>query len=108
MKYVEFLGDSLSKIRDFPDDPRQEAGYQIDRLQRGLEPDHWKPMKTVGAGVREITIKEAEGAFRVIYIAHMAEKIVVLHAFQKKTEQTAQHDIDLAAQRLREFLQRRK
>jgi phage-related protein len=103
MKPIEFIGDSLASVRDFPDDARQAAGYQLDRVQRGLEPDDWKPMATVGAGVREIRIREYSGAFRVIYLATLADRLVVLHAFQKKTQKTAQRDIDLAAKRFREL-----
>ena len=60
-------------------------------------------MKTVGAGVREIRVREASGAFRIIYLATLPDRVLVLHAFQKKTQQTPQRDIDLAARRLREF-----
>jgi len=77
------------------------AGYQLREIQKGHDPSDWKPMKTVGSGVREIRIREAAGAFRVIYLANVGDQVVVLHAFQKKTQQTAQKDIDLAASRLR-------
>lgn len=106
MKPVAFLGDSLDAIRSFPDDPRREAGFQIDRIQRGLDPDHWKPMVTVGAGVREIRLGDVHGAFRVIYVATLPEAIYVLHAFQKKSQATALRDIDLAIKRLKELRQR--
>ncbi len=69
--------------------------------QKGLDPADWKPMKTVGPGVREIRIREASGVFRVIYLAAVGDSVVVLHAFQKKTQQTPQKDIELAASRLR-------
>ena len=39
----------------------------------------------------------------MIYLARLADRIVVLHAFQKKTQRTAKQDIDLAAKRLREL-----
>ena len=58
-------------------------------------------MQTVGRGVREIRIRERSGAFRVIYLATLADRIVVLHAFQKKTRRTANYDLDLAAKRFR-------
>ncbi len=77
------------------------AGYQLREVQKGHDPADWKPMKTVGPGVREIRIREAMGAFRVIYLVNVGDQVVVLHAFQKKTQQTAQKDIDLAASRLR-------
>lgn len=60
-------------------------------------------MKTVGPGVREIRIQDEGGAFRVIYLANLADRVLVLHAFQKTTQQTAQKDIDLAAKRLRDW-----
>lgn len=60
-------------------------------------------MKTVGAGVREIRVRDASGAFRVLYLATLPDRILVLHAFEKKTQRTAQRDIDLAARRLREW-----
>ncbi len=50
-------------------------------------------MPTVGDGVYELRIR-AEGAFRVCYVTKRAEGIVVLHAFQKKTQQPAQLDLD--------------
>lgn len=59
-------------------------------------------MPTVGAGVREIRIRDASGAYRVIYIATLPDAIHVLHVFQKKTQKTARHDLELAKARLRE------
>lgn len=103
MKPVEFLGDSLARLREFPRAARRAAGHQIDRVQRGLDPDDWKPMPTAGKGVREIRIRDRTGAFRVIYLAGMAEAVYVLHAFQKKSRRTARRDIDLATVRLREL-----
>ena len=106
MKPVTFLGDSLDKVREFPAGARREAGFQLDRVQRGLDPDNWKPMKTIGPGVREIRIRDAAGAFRVIYIAAFAEAIYVLHAFKKTSRATSKRDLGLAEMRLKELLQR--
>jgi phage-related protein len=106
VKPIAFLGGSLDDLRGFPADARREAGYQLDRVQRGLDPDDWRPMPSVGAGVREIRVRERAGAFRVIYVATFADVVYVLHAFQKKTRQTAKRDIDLAASRLREQMTR--
>ena len=101
MKKISFLGDSLARLRDFPDDARSEAGHQLSEVQNGLDPDDWKLMKTIGPGVREIRIREKSGAFRVIYLATLPDAVLVLHAFQKKTQATPRKDIDLAASRLR-------
>ena len=61
-------------------------------------------MTTVGPGVQEIRIRDASGAFRVIYIAKLESAIYVLHCFQKKTQQTAKRDIDLARKRFKALM----
>lgn len=103
-KPVEFLGSSLDDLRAFPIDARRAAGHQIDRVQRDQEPDDWKPLSSVGRGVREIRIWDEAGTFRVVYVARFADAVYVLHCFQKKTEKTARTDLDLAAKRYRELL----
>jgi len=103
LKPVEFVGDSLARLREFPVSARRAAGYQLDRVQRGLEPDDWKPMKAIGAGVRELRIRDRAGAFRVIYLATLSDRVVVLHAFQKKTQRTARTDIEVATKRFRDL-----
>jgi phage-related protein len=101
LKPITFLGDSLARLRDFPPDARAEAGHQLREVQQGNDPADWKPITTVGRGVREIRIRKVSGAFRVIYLASSGERVVVLHAFHKKTQQTPQRDIELAASRYR-------
>ena len=101
MKDLVFLGDSRDRLRDFPEQARRTAGFQLRRVQQGLEPDDWKPMATVGPGVRELRVREGGGAFRVIYVAVVADAVHVLHAFQKKSQKTPRPDLDLAARRLR-------
>ena len=103
-KPIEFRGSALSDLRAFPEAARRAAGFQLDRLQCGLEPGDWKPMTTVGAGVREIRIAESSGAFRVMYVAKFASAVYVLHCFQKKTQRTRELDIELASRRYRELL----
>ena len=69
-------------------------GYQLEQVQRGEQPDDFKPMPTVGKGVEEIRVTDESGAYRVIYVARRAEAVYVLHAFQKKTQATSRRDID--------------
>mgnify|MGYP003530631039 FL=1 len=83
---------------------RREAGYQIDRVQNGHEPDDWKPIPSIGSGVQEIRIRDAAGAFRVIYVAKFADAVYVLHGFQKKTQKTSKTDLDLAESRYRDLV----
>jgi phage-related protein len=103
MKPVIFLGSSLDALRMFPDRPRHDAGFQLEQVQRGLDPDDWKPMRTIGPGVREIRVRDTSGAFRVVYLAASAEAVYVLHAFAKKTQRTSKRDLALAQSRFREL-----
>jgi phage-related protein len=103
-RLVVFRGSTLADLRDFPEDVRQQAGRQIDRVQRGLDPRDWKPMSTVGRGVREIRIRDEDGAFRVIYVATFGQAVYVLHCFQKKTQKTREADLELARRRYRELV----
>ena len=98
MKVVVFTGCALADLRAFPVPARREAGYQIHRVQLGLDPSDWKFVKTVGDGVREIRIHEA-GEHRVLYVARFEDAVYILHAFQKKSQQTARRDIELARRR---------
>ena len=107
LKPLRWLGSSRENIRDFPDDPRREAGFQLDRVQEGKEPADWKPMPSVGLGVKEIRVRVG-GAYRVIYVARFVEAVYVLHAFQKKASKTPKPDIELARQRFRALIQERK
>ncbi len=100
MKDAIFLGSSKNDLRDFPDDARRESGFQLGRIQAGLDPEDWKPMLGIGPGVREIRIR-AGGAYRIIYLATRPDGVYVLHCFQKKSRKTAPRDIDLARQRLK-------
>ena len=96
---VCFLGDSLKCIRDFPDGARNDMGYQLDKGQRGDQPDDFKPMSGIGKGVEEIRIAEPSGAYLVIYVARRVDVVYVLHAFQKKTQATPKKDLEIARQR---------
>ena len=80
-----FLGSSLDDLRTFPAEARREAGFELDAIQRGLEPRDWKPFSSVGSGVREIRI-HVLGEWRVIYVASLGDSVYVLHCFQKKSQ----------------------
>ena len=104
MKPSEFRGTALDDLRSFPPSAMREAGYQLDRVQHGLPPDDFKPMPSIGQGVTELRIWDEAGTFRVVYLAKLADAVYVLHCFQKKTQQTAKRDIDLAQKRLKDLM----
>lgn len=104
MKLLYFLGDSAKRLHDFKKDARQDAGYQLDQVQRGEQPDDFKPMPSIGKGVEEICIWDESGTYRVIYTARLNNAVYVLHAFQKKTQATLKRDIELAKTRFSELM----
>ena len=99
-KPLFWFGSSRRDLRVFPALARRLAGFQLRRVQHGLNPDDWKPMQTVGPGVREIRIVIA-GAHRVFYVTARAEAIYVLHAFEKKTQKTSAQDLRIGRDRFR-------
>ena len=104
MKKIQFFGDSLKSLREFPEDAKHDLGYQLDKVQRGEQPDDFKPMPSIGKGVEEIRVRDDSGIYRVIYTARLADAVYVLHAFQKKTQTTAKRDIALASKRYAELM----
>ncbi|MGH8616566.1 MAG: type II toxin-antitoxin system RelE/ParE family toxin [Burkholderiales bacterium] len=106
MRIVQWLGTSRKSVAGFPESARREAGYQLDRVQRGKEPKDWKPMRAIGPGVRELRV-HADGEHRVIYLAKFEEAVYVLHAFTKKTQKAPKLDVEVAAARYRALMLKR-
>ena len=104
VKPLLWMGGSKEDLSAFPSDARRDAGYGLYLVQCGKEPSDWKPMPSIGAGVCEIRVHEAGGAFRVIYLARRSEGIYVLHCFQKKTQKTARTDLALAKRRFAQLM----
>jgi len=102
LKTLEWLGSSLDAVRKFPAPAKQLAGYELHLVQSGRPPSDWKPMPSIGPGVREIRV-HTELEHRVVYVANFEEAIYVLHAFEKKSRKTPRHDLELAKSRLSEL-----
>jgi phage-related protein len=100
VKPLRFIGSSRIDLQSFPKEVRRMLGEELRHVQEGDMPSDFKPMPTVGKGVYEIRVS-LEGAWRVMYVAKFADAVYVLHSFQKKTQQTAKEDIELAKKRYR-------
>ena len=74
MKPLKFVGSSLDDLRDFPEEARRAAGFELRALQDGFEPRDWKPIVSVGQGAKEIRI-HVLGEWRVIYVAQIRNAI---------------------------------
>jgi phage-related protein len=105
-KPLAWLATTSRDIRGFPADARRRCGFQLRKVQQGLDPDDWKPMTSVGPGVREIRIQTGV-AHRVFYVATFEEAVYVVHAFEKRTAKTAAHDVQLARDRYRALVNKR-
>lgn len=95
------MGGSREDLRTFPETVQDSLGFELYRVQCGLEPKNWKPMAIVGAGVKEIRVRDEAGIFRMMYLATRPEGVYVLHCFQKKTQQTSRSDLELAQKRFK-------
>ncbi|MFT3792432.1 MAG: type II toxin-antitoxin system RelE/ParE family toxin [Rudaea sp.] len=102
MQTIIFMGNSREDISAFPEGARRMMGRQLLRIQSGLDPLDWKPVKTVGPGVREVRI-HVDDAFRAFYVTNIGNAIYVLHAFQKKTQETSPKDIAMGRQRFKQI-----
>jgi phage-related protein len=102
VKELKFVGLSLDDLRNFPEEARRVAGFELRAVQNGLDPRDWKPMRSIGSGVKEIRI-HVLGEWRIVYAAKLADAVYVLHAFQKKSQKTNKNDIELARKRFKEI-----
>lgn len=111
IKQLDFVGRARKELQGFPKLARSLAGVSLFRVQEGRDPSNWKPMDGVGPGACEIRIRSVEGGtvqHRVVYVAKFPEAVYVLHAFEKKTQQTPEHHLELAAARYKQMLRDRR
>ncbi len=106
-KPLFWLGSSRSDLKAFPPDARRIAGFQLRRVQQGLEPNDRKPMPTVGPGVREVRIHTVL-EHRVFYVAKFTEGVYVVHAFEKRSRKTPKPELELARDRFRALVMKRR
>jgi phage-related protein len=102
-----WLGSARRDVGEFPAVARRRSGFQLRRVQQGLDPEDWKPMPSVGPGVREIRI-QTELEHRVFYVATFAEAVYVVHAFEKRTRKTPPHELKLARDRYRALINEKR
>jgi len=107
-KEIRWVGSSYDDLLAFPMAPRKEAGFQLGKVQAGLDPTDWKPFDGVGPGTREIRIRDQSGIYRMMYVAKFDEAVYVLHCLQKKTQATSRQDIEIATVRYRAVINLRK
>ena len=105
LKPVIWLGDSLRELKTFPAVVQDEMGYAIYLAQCGQKHVSAKPLTGLGSGVLEVVSDHRGNTFRCVYTVRFADRVFVLHAFQKKSKRgmaTPKPDIDLITQRLKQ------
>jgi phage-related protein len=101
MKAVIWMGGSREDLKLFPEAAQSSLGFELYRVQCGLDPMDWKPLTSVGTGVKEIRVRDEAGIFRMVYLATRPEGVYVLHCFQKKTPRTSRSDLEMAMKRFK-------
>ena len=107
-KEIRWVGSSYEDLLAFPKEIRREAGFELGKIQSGLDPADWKPFDTVGAGTKEVRLRDASGIYRIMYVSKFEEAIYVLHCFQKKTQRTARQDQLIAEMQYRAVIGSRR
>jgi phage-related protein len=104
LKPLKFIGDARRRFDAFSAHAKQQAGYQLYRVQTGRQPADFKPMPSIGPGVEELRVWDSENrTYRVIYTARLTDAVYVLHAFRKTSQRTEQRDIELARRRMKQL-----
>ena len=53
----------------FPEEVQDDAGYELDRVQRGKDPFNFNSLRGMGSGVMEIKADHAGDTYRAVYVA---------------------------------------
>ena len=108
LRPIAWMGSAFADLLSFPEGIRKDAGYQLHRLQAGLEAADWKPMSEIGKGVAEVRLRDNSGAYRILYLARYEDVVYVPHCFNKKTQRTSGHDKYIAKARFQAVLDARR
>jgi phage-related protein len=98
---IAWEGDSKEVISSFPDEVRQNLGFQLRLLQQGQPPTNYRPMSTIGSGVFELRDQDGRAWYRLIYLSRVRDVVYVLHCFEKRSRETPAKEINVARQRLK-------
>lgn len=102
-------GSAKKDFMVFPEAVQKDMGVALFLVQLGGTPPQAKPWKGSGPGVFELIEDHRGDTYRAVYTVRIAERVHVLHAFQKKSKsgiKTPLADVRLIEQRLRDVLAR--
>ena len=98
---IVWEGDSREVLQAFPEDVRQNFGFELWQLQQGERPSDYRPLPSIGPGVFELRDQDERTWYRVVYLSRINNVIYVLHCFEKKSREMPRRDFEKAKQRLK-------
>lgn len=98
---VAWEGDSREVLQSFPEDVRQNFGFELWQLQQGERPSNYRPLPSIGTGVFELRDQDERAWYRVVYLSRINDVIYILHCFDKKSREMPRKDFEKAKQRLK-------
>jgi len=98
---VVWEGDSREVLQAFPEEVRQNLGFQLWQLQQGERPGDYRPLPSIGTGVFELRDQDERAWYRVVYLSRINDVIYVLHCFEKKSREMTRKEFGKAKQRLK-------
>lgn len=99
------MASAKRNLKDMPEDIKDEVGYALELVQRGITPDNTEPLHGNLKGVFEIKADHVDGAtYRTMYTTKIGDDLYVLDAFKKKSKRgtaTPKVDLDRVGMRLK-------
>ena len=103
---ISIVKQCEKELKEFPTIVKEDLADALALLDEGvnLSMPLSRPMRSIGSGVHELRLKDRSGIYRIIYFIQKQSDIWLIHAFQKKSQQTPKENIELAKQRLKGVL----
>ena len=94
----------LNEVQSWPVDVLADYARLIELLSEHGTSLRMPHSRAFGDGLFEIRPRGRSGIGRAFYCFLLGKRVVVLHAFIKKTQQTPDKELNLARKRLKELL----
>lgn len=93
----------MKELESLSDDARQRFLRIAELIEKhGAAAMHEPHIKHLEGKLYEMRMKGKDGISRAMYVTAMGERVVVVHAFVKKTQRTPSRALELARQRAKE------
>jgi len=106
--YVSESGQSPVKkfIRSLDKETKARFAALIDLLRENEGKLDFPHARKLEGKLWELRLSSKTNIYRAVYFTHSNQRIVILHAFQKKTQKTDDNDLEIARRRYAELISR--